>query len=456
MKIAIVQYVDPHDLNSYPMLGLGYIKSYVEHHRPGSFEFVFIQDMKGLEAHDPFDADLYAFTALSQDYSDVIRMARYVRTRTDAPVILGGSHISFLSPSLDRVFQCGALGDGETVFLEICDALLKDRHLLPGTLAAIPGLVYWADSGEQKFSAKSAGVAQLDELPFPDRRFGPEGLLPHLLSSRGCPFTCSFCTSSEYWKKFRAFSADYIKAEIVEVLSDFPDCDFLPFWDDLFVANRKRFRAVVNVLEASRLTQVVAFSCGVRIDLVDRDLCELLVRGNYKAVFFGLESASDDILRWLKGGKATVKRMQEALDLLHEYKITVAAPFIVGIPGETEDQLRETYDFVIRNMEDGKLSEAQSHVMCPMPGTQIWRYALSCNFVEESADFAWDRMRYYSGWRNYITDTRKRGDFETWVAARKSNNSLYINEVYGQDRLFEFMAPYEEKIDRMGLEFAKY
>lgn len=475
VKVSIVRYVDPHDLNTYPMLGLGYIKSYVEHYMPGGVEFDYLENQAGLDSVAAWDSDIYAFTALSQDYQETIEMARFVRARTDAPVILGGSHISFLPRSLDPVFDCGVLGDGEPTFLTLCQLLDQGRRIEPGELKDIPGTIFWEDeslppggmtvigAGASPVKGKrlvmtrpSKGIEHLDELPIPDRKFGGIGLLPHLLSSRGCPFTCSFCTSSEYSKKFRAFSAEYLKAEIVSVATAYPDCEFLPFWDDLFIANRKRFAAVVEMLEQTKLNQIFAFSCGVRVDLVDRELCELLLRGNFRAVFFGLESGADRVLRWLKGGKVTVERMQQALNLFKEYGITVAAPFIVGIPTEEECDLLETYDFVLRNMEEGKLHEAQSHVMCPMPGTMIWRNALAAGQVSEAAAFGWGRMRYYSGWRNYLAEAGDRGTFEQWVTARDRNDSLYINGSYSQQRLYDIMLQREEKIDSMGISFKKY
>ena len=456
MKIAIVRYVDGHDLQSYPMLGLGYIKAYVDQHIPRTFDFVYLECGEDYSTLDCWDADLYAFTALSQDYTQVVELANFVRTRTDSPIVLGGSHISFYPKSLHPAFLCGVLGDGEPTFLEICNRLHKG-DLTRLRLSEIPGLIFHGEDGQIRFSPPSRGIEHLDDLPIPDRKFGAEGLKPHLLSSRGCPFTCSFCTSSEYWKKFRAFSADYIKAEILSVIEAFPDEDFLPFWDDLFIANRRRFQSVVEMLERTRLNQILAFSCGVRVDLVDAELCELLKRGNFRAVFFGLESGSDRVLRWLKGGKATVETMQRALNVLHEYEITVAAPFIVGIPSETKEDLRMTYDFVLRNMEDGKLHEAQSHVMCPMPGTQIWRDSLKNGLVSESADFNWGRLRYYSGWRNYQIDpTSGHADFATWVQARKNNNSIYIGDQYSEEYLYETMEPYEQEIDSMGLKLTAH
>ena len=76
----------------------------------------------------------------------------------------------------------------------------------------------------------------IDELPIPDRLFdGGDKQLPYLLTSRGCPYECTFCASQAYWKKPRYFSAGYVVKEIKRIRSEYPNVNFLGIWDDLYI-----------------------------------------------------------------------------------------------------------------------------------------------------------------------------------------------------------------------------
>jgi radical SAM superfamily enzyme YgiQ (UPF0313 family) len=190
-----------------------------------------------------------------------------------------------------------------------------------------------------------------------------------IFTSRGCPYACIFCSSARHWQRFRAFSAEYVVAEIEEVLDVLPGISRFYILDDLFIANRARLRYIVELLEEKGLTSRLTFRGFVRSSLVDEECCELLRRMNCRELRFGAESASPRILEQLKVGTATVEDNQRCIDLCRTYGLDVSASYMVGNPGETENDLRLTYDFILRNK--GKAGVEGFYLATPLPRTPL-------------------------------------------------------------------------------------
>jgi radical SAM superfamily enzyme YgiQ (UPF0313 family) len=221
----------------------------------------------------------------------------------------------------------------------------------------------------------------------------------------------------------------------------FPDIGYITIWDDLFIANKARFKQFIELVEKKGLNDKLGFAFSVRANLVDDELCKDLKRINVKATSFGAESGSDRILKLLKKG-TTVAINQRAIDILHKHDISVICSFIAGTPSETENEVRSTYEFILKNITDGKLSpQCAVNILMPMPGTDIWRHAVDANIIDIN-NFDWKRLSVFASYRHSLTK-----NYDDWVEHRRNNNSIYLaEETLPQERLYEIMRVYEKVI----------
>ena len=379
MKIGLITAVNPEldtEWSFHQPLGLGYISAYLRKYSPHVHEVVIERDIDKLIAHRP---DIVGLSAVSYAYSVAKDYARKVRESLPAPIWIGGSHISALPESFTRDFDVAVLGEGEVTVAELVD-VYASTHMQPtnGDLSRVEGIVYWENGGMVKTPDREL-MYDMDTFPIPDRqlmdgKWGDNKKYPTIMTSRGCPYKCTFCATIIQWgRRFRGHSADYVCAEI-EHLRNTYDCENILFYDDLFIANKKRFKEIVIALEQRGLLQGINTRCFVRVNLMDDEMCDLLARMNCNILYTGFESNSAPVLQEL--GKTGVKpeHNQKMIDYCRKYDFEVASCFIIGSPSERREDVLATYQFITDNAD-----VLQGCVVTPLmvcPGTQVWRWAV--------------------------------------------------------------------------------
>jgi radical SAM superfamily enzyme YgiQ (UPF0313 family) len=433
LRIGFIQANQKTDVQWFKPLAFGYLKAYLDKHLENPPVFEFINDLSNIDKYN-----IIAISSTSQDYSEAKRIAASVKQKNKSIItILGGHHVTYLPYTLSPDFDLGVMGEGEQTLLELVkcfqDYGLDNNHGLKN----IKGLAI-RGNGEITLTEKRDLIEPLDSIPHPCRQSDD---IQYLFTSRGCPYKCLFCSSSVFWNKTRAFSAEYVVDEIEQILTQFPNTKHIPIEDDIFILDLSRLEKIITLLEEKGLSKRVAFSFTVRANLVTDQLCELIKRINVQAVCFGAESGSDRVLGTLEK-KATVAQNQNALDILHKHNISVVCSFIVGIPTETEEEVRATYEFIIRNILENKLGSFSTvNILTPMPGTEIWNNAIDKGLVNIE-DMEWSRLAGFASYR-----TSNINNFYEWVNHREKNKSIYLNEgTLPQDRLYEIMSEYEGKI----------
>ena len=437
VKVGFIQARNEIDVNWFRPLAFGYLKAYVEKYLKTDEEVQmhFLDDLKSIDGFD-----VIGISATSQDFGAAKRLATEIKkANSEIITILGGHHVTYLPETLPREVDVGVMGEGEQTFLELIRLLIERRKKwTSGDLDRIKGLVYHA-GGVPRMTAQRELIDPLDQIPIPSRN-GKSNT--YLFSSRGCPFKCSFCSSSAFWQRARFFSAEYVVREIESLLEPNGSSEqHVAVWDDLFIANRTRLVEIVDLLERRGLNRRVGFTFAVRANLVDDRLCELLGRMNVKQVALGFESGSSRILAILNKG-VTVEVNQRALDTLHRHGIPASGSFIVGCPTETEAEVRSTYEFILTNIRQGKLSpHCAVNILSPMPGTKIWRDAVEQGLID-LRNMDWDRLTVFASFRNSTVPL-----FEEWVRLRRQKNTIYLaEETLPQERLFELMSFYENLV----------
>lgn len=383
LKILFINAIDPNSEveTRYPNLGLGYLAASLRREIP-NVRFIFkIIDDNVEDTICKFQPDLVGITTVSQNFPIALRYMK-ILTAHNIPTIWGGVHISALPHLLPREAALGCIGEAEATIVDVVNVFVNDG-LSPKNLATIPGIVYW-DNDEFKKTSDRNPIPNLDDLPMPARDLMEIGTTTYMFTSRGCPYKCTFCSSSRYWGKTRFFSADYVVSEI-EFLYRKYHVSMIRFFDDLFIAKRSRLEEIVDKLEEKNLLGKIKFTCNCRANLIDDDMVCLLKKLGVVSVGFGLESADEKTLQYLKCDSVSVERNRAAVEIVKKGGIAVNASFVIGSPQEGRDSIMRTYDFI----QSSRLDSFEIYVLTPFPGTPVWDYAKARGIVtEENFDWA--------------------------------------------------------------------
>jgi radical SAM superfamily enzyme YgiQ (UPF0313 family)/SAM-dependent methyltransferase len=435
VRIGFIKAFHPIDVQWHKPLAFGYLASYLDHFSTVPVKITLLDNIDNID-----QIDVLGISCTSQDYAIGTQIASTAKKNNPSIItVLGGHHISHLPKTLADYFDVGIVGEGEETFNELIAALYADGlSVRAKTLHQIHGLVF--RSGKHIIqSPLRMPITPLDRIPHPIRS---QGETPYLLTSRGCPYRCAFCGSTTFWDKVRYFSAEYVVAEIEEIITQFPHNRHIAIWDDLLIANHERFLEIVELLEARGLTEKLQFSFTVRANLIDNKLCRILNKLNVPATAFGAESGSDRILKLMNKG-STVETNQHALDCLYRNGIPASCSFIVGWPTETESEARQSFEFALRNLRQGKLSAGISvNILMPIPGTTIWQWAVDHGQIDLH-NMDWQRLAVFAAFRDSTA-----GSLDRWIQQRRENNSVYLaEETLPQERLYQIMQEYQHQFE---------
>ncbi len=306
----------------------------------------------------------------------------------NALTIIGGSHVTALPehtlsalPETDIVVR----GEGERTMLELADYASKGNMK---SLDSIAGITY-RQNGKMIKTGDREFIQNLDELPhpayhhFPLEKYSMAGknYLP-IITSRGCPFQCTFCLASKICgTRFRTRSPSKVLDEL-EWLRDTHHAEIVAFYDDSFTFDKKRAEAICDEMKARKFD--LPWDCRTRVDLINKDILVKLRGANCQLIHFGVESGSQKMLEAMKK-HTTVEKNAWAIKLAREVGISVAISVVVGYPGETEVELKQTFDF-IRKTKPDFVYVCQA---IPYPGTEMLEILHNMGW-EVSED--WDRF----------------------------------------------------------------
>ncbi len=339
--------------------------------------------MRDLEIElDEFQPDIVGIGSVTQNFPYAMEHARICKERY-LPVLIGGSHISTLPHKLPDVMDIGCVGESEETYADLM-ALYLDTGAFPKEdLENIPGLVF-SKNGELIQTPFRPLAENLDDLAHPKRSIYGKQPSPYLMTSRGCPYTCTFCAPTRYWKKTRFASPEYVMEEIDEVVAG--GARHISFYDELFVAHKKRVRKIAELIIERGYHKIVRFHCNVRANLITAEMAQILRSFNVRSVAFGLESGNDRVLQYLKGESVTVEDNELAVNYMKDVGIDVTAFFIIGSPDETREEIMDTYNFI----KNSRIDFFEVNVLLPYPGTPVWDWCMEKGLVSEEMD--WHRL----------------------------------------------------------------
>ncbi|HQO28833.1 MAG TPA: radical SAM protein [Accumulibacter sp.] len=331
--------------------------------------------------------ELVGFSATTSGFMDALEIAsRLKQRRADLKIVFGAVHVSSVgAPILEQFpeidFLC--IGEGEGCLLD----LANERPL-----REIDNLVFRDSDGKIVCNPRRPRIVQLDELPFP--AYEKLAGFPHayhlplfayekrhgatMITSRGCPYTCSFCDRTVFERLYKTNSAQYTY-EHMRYLRDRFGVYHINFYDDLFTAHKKRVTELCEMLIAQPLG--MQFNCAIRTGHTSDEMLSMLKRAGALMVSMGIESADPAMMERHKAG-VTLDQVRQTVRQIHAAGLRAKGLFIFGLPGETPETLRRTSDFILSL----DLDEMNMTKFSPMYGAPIWDECVS----GESGDFVED------------------------------------------------------------------
>jgi radical SAM superfamily enzyme YgiQ (UPF0313 family) len=350
-----------------------------------------------------FKPDVVGITTMTSKFPMAIRIAEIAKTLDpDIRVVIGGHHSSIFGQKLiqDRNIDFAVIGEGEITFLELVNRMC-DAH---PDYARVTGLAY--KSGGRIFVNEPRELlTNLDVLPIADRDLIiNDGFVTenNIMTSRGCPFNCSYCGAQVIWKrKVRRRSVQNVVCEIEYLFKRSPSRS-INFWDDSFTSDRKYTEEMVNALKKF---DGLRFSCITRLDLVDQRTLAQLKDAGCSMILFGIESGNDDILKRIDK-KMTRELIKQKTGMVDAIGIPWLGFFIMGYPGETRETILQSLDF----MKELNPSYAEINIFNPLPGTRVWNELQQQGKVSGDMDFS--RFSQASTENFFVNGTMTREEFK--------------------------------------------
>jgi radical SAM superfamily enzyme YgiQ (UPF0313 family) len=296
---------------------------------------------------DPFaiSADIYCITALTVSSTRAISLAGQIRRiHPQSRIIMGGIHASLLPDDFLEVADTVVQGEAEGNIVDIVDGKYTEKIV----------------QGEP--------IDDIEDLPLINygllENVASMNIIP-IMTSRGCPFDCNFCTVTKiFGKRFRMQSPQRILSEIKHALGFFKTRSIF-FYDDNFTANRPRVNELCDLLIAENLD--ITWSAQVRSDIArEPELLKKMAKTGCRIFFIGFESINDAALKAMHKSQ-TRNDIEKAIHIIHQSKINIHGMFIFGDDNDTIASLRETVDFAIQHHID----TVQFMILTPFPGTQV-------------------------------------------------------------------------------------
>jgi len=232
-------------------------------------------------------------------------------------------------------------------------------------------------------------VTNLDSLPLPkfellDMNYYimRKGYIPSLdrypqiriATSRGCPFKCVFCPNSKRTDPVRYHSAAYVVRLLKGLVDDY-GIKSVWFYDDEFLANKKRIAEFAILLKSSGLQDKLIWACQARATTITSDLAKTLRDSNCVCVLFGIESAAPKVLNYLKSGSVKIQDVERAISICQKNGLDVYGSFIFGAENESLQDMEKTLKWVNSHRRKG-LTYAGFSILTPYPNTKVFDDAL--------------------------------------------------------------------------------
>ena len=333
-------------------------------------------------------------TTLTPRFPAVVRMAQEINILDPSVIIIvGGPHVTG-SPqtALYDGISYGIVGEGEEALLELLDTLEAGRD--PSSVANL----IFRSGDDAIINGARPFVKNLDELPFPawdlmnlDDYVDPayfKGRHLAIFSGRGCPYDCTFCASRVTWqRKLRLRSVENVMQEIRHIVNVLGVRNLM-FWDDTFAADKKRAIAICNSIIEEGLD--ISYTVQIRADAFSDELIEALRDSGCAFAAIGVESGNERMLENI-GKRETKEQFRNAVSAMKRARLPIIASYIIGLPGDTHETIKETMEFAMELDAD----QSKFMILAPYPGTRVYDIAVEKGLVDPTSFEQMEDLNYY-------------------------------------------------------------
>lgn len=341
-----------------------------------------LSDAQILNEIESFQPDVVGVSCMFTSYfKDAHNVAKIVKEyNKDILVVFGGAHTSTFPEAVmkDDNVDVTVIGEGEITICEVLDASKNKRNF-----DGIKGIIYRVN-GKIKKERPRNFIQNLDDIPFPawellekdletikqenrKNKFLIRKPVGQLLSSRGCPKNCYFCSVKLIWKrKWRARSAKNIVDEIEFLKNKYGYREF-HFVDDNSSVSKKRMHEICDELLKRKLNVKLATPTGIAIDTLDKEILEKMKRAGFYRFCFGIESGDQETQRIIKK-RIDLNGAKEVISQANKLGFWTSGTFIIGFPHETMKEIKATIDFA----KESNMDFAIFYLLWPQPGTEVY------------------------------------------------------------------------------------
>lgn len=371
-----------------PPIGLGYLAAFLKKHN----HKVILLDCPILNISNEdiftiikkYNPSIVGVTALTAHYDEMRELCNFIydkrkdcNAQLNFLLIIGGIHVTSL-PELS-LSECKAdlavLGEGELTLLELADA--RDKNENPYD---IDGVAYY-EAGNFKCNKPRELIKNLDDLPFPAWEsmpikrytYGPHGHdylrapFAPILTTRGCPFSCTFCASTNLWRRrIRYRSPKNVVDEMEFLIQNYGVREF-HIWDDNITLSKKHIIGICREILQRKLDITLKCANGVRIDSLDEELLTWMKRAGFYLIVLAVESGSQRILNRAKK-KLDLQKIPRITKLTQKLGFVTKGFFILGLPGENISSALKTVNYPKKM----GLNFAVFFGAVPLPGSEIF------------------------------------------------------------------------------------
>lgn len=368
---------------------------------------VYIEDIAPIDMHVVLSADVVGISTITSTAPPSYALAEKVRG-AGIPAVLGGTHTTFMTEEGLQHADYVIRGEGEGAFVELLEALQGKREL-----ETIQNLSYRKD-GQILHNPARPMIRDLDVNPLPDfdlvhgwRRGG----IVTIATSRGCPYSCTFCSvPGMYGHAFRTHSV----GRVVEELKQHRDASYVFFADDIFTANKRRTKELLSLMIAENVTP--EWGAQVRTETVDDpDVLRLMQQSGCFNVYVGFESINPRTLKLFQK-KQDVAKIERAIERFHAHNIRIHGMFVIG---SDEDDL-DTLDATARFAKSRGLESVQFMILTPCPGSPDW----DALYAKGNKDILTDDWSLYDG-HHVVHQPRKLSPYELQVGSMRAMRKFY-------------------------------
>lgn len=382
---------------SYPPLGLLYIAACLEKENH-KLEFLdFDNDNINKDKFKKFilksNPNIVGLTATTSTIKHTKKLAEIIKQILKVPIIVGGIHATIAQENTlkSKFIDFIIIGEGEITIVELINELQKQKQ----NFSKIKGIGY-KQNGKIFYTEPRPMIKNLDDIPFPARHLLKHVYIPpdalktpvaSIFTSRGCPGRCTYCcTKNIFGRRLRFRSVKNVIEEIEFLLKQ--GIKEIHIMDDNFTVHKQRVLEFRDEILKRDIKTTFVFSNGLRADKIDEDILKALKDIGVLSVGFGVESGNQTILNNIKKD-INLETVRKVYRLSKKFAFETWGFFIIGLPGDTKETVRDTIYFAKELDPDF----AKFLILKPFPGSEVFEQLNKDNLI---FDFNYDNYGVYT------------------------------------------------------------